>query len=144
VRNIVSVIACPVFVLACQALTCGQEDEAEAIRNAIEQHYFRGLEEQDFSLIEGLFHPDAVLIYVRDGRMSVITLDRWRSSMNPERVGDVQWVMRVESVDVSRTVASARIVLERPGVRYTDFLNLVYADGRWMVVNKVFHAQRLE
>ena len=46
----------------------------------------------------------------------------------------------IASIDVAGTVASVRIELDNwTGHRFTDFFNLLKIDGKWWVMNKVFH-----
>ncbi len=48
---------------------------------------------------------------------------------------------RLTRVEVAGTAASVRVETENwAGGRFTDFLNLVRLDGKWVIVSKVFFA----
>ena len=50
---------------------------------------------------------------------------------------------RVVKVDVAGTAASVRIEVDDwHQHRFTDIFNLLQVDGKWTVVNKVFHTHR--
>ena len=36
----------------------------------------------------------------------------------------------------------AKVVLDYPSVKFTDYLSLVKADGEWRIVNKIFNVER--
>jgi len=46
------------------------------------------------------------------------------------------------TVEVTRDVASVKIVEEYPQSRYIDYLSLVRFDGAWRIVTKVRTAER--
>ena len=46
----------------------------------------------------------------------------------------------IARIDVAGTAANARVDSENvAGNRFTDFFNLLKIDGRWIIVNKVYH-----
>lgn len=46
----------------------------------------------------------------------------------------------IARIDVAGTAANARVDSENvAGYRFTDFFNLVKIDGKWIIVNKVYH-----
>ena len=48
----------------------------------------------------------------------------------------------VVRIDIVGTAASARVDLhDRFGFRFTDFFNLLKIEGKWTIINKVFHVQ---
>jgi hypothetical protein len=44
-------------------------------------------------------------------------------------------------VEVTRDIASVKVVEEYPRSRYIDYLSLVKFDGSWRIVNKVYTAE---
>ena len=47
---------------------------------------------------------------------------------------------QIGSVEVAQTVATVRLEIENwTGHRFTDLFTLLKLDGRWQIVNKVFH-----
>ncbi|HEX8636521.1 MAG TPA: nuclear transport factor 2 family protein [Pyrinomonadaceae bacterium] len=47
----------------------------------------------------------------------------------------------MESVDITGNAASAKIILDYPTVRFTDYMSLLKIDGEWKIVNKTFYAE---
>ena len=47
----------------------------------------------------------------------------------------------IESVDVTGNAAQAKIVLDYPTARLTDYMTLLKIDGQWKIVNKIFHSE---
>jgi len=52
--------------------------------------------------------------------------------------------MKILSLDMTETTASAKVTMTMPTVRWVDYLSLVKIDGRWWIVNKVFHGYPVE
>lgn len=42
-------------------------------------------------------------------------------------------------VHITGDVASVKVIDEFAGARYSDYLSLLKVDGRWLIVNKVWH-----
>ena len=51
---------------------------------------------------------------------------------------------RVVGVDVAGDAAVARLELDYPDARITDFMTLLEVDGEWKIVHKSFHVQPKE
>ena len=51
-------------------------------------------------------------------------------------------LMEIELIDIEGEAASVKVVDEFAGMRCSDYLSLVNIDGRWRVVNKVYHLHR--
>lgn len=48
----------------------------------------------------------------------------------------------IDVVDVSGTAAMAKATLKHGATTFTDYFVLLKSDGRWLIANKVYHAQR--
>jgi hypothetical protein len=44
-------------------------------------------------------------------------------------------------VDITGNAAMAKIVLDYPQVKFTDYMSLLKIDGEWKIINKTFHAE---
>ena len=60
------------------------------------------------------------------------------ASAGKEKQGE----LRIVAVEVTRDIASVKVVEEYPQSRYIDYLSLVKVDGAWRIVNKVYTAER--
>ena len=45
------------------------------------------------------------------------------------------------ALDITGNAAIAKVVLDYPQVKFTDYMSLLKVDGTWMIVNKTFHAE---
>lgn len=114
-------------------------DEA-AVRQAV-QYYFDGGKHRDSVALRKAFHPDARMLFARDGKLVVVPIGEYialvaENALKPGEVDPTR--RRVTSVDVTRDAAMAIVELERPDAVVTDYMSLLKVDGRWLIVNKIF------
>lgn len=116
-------------------------DEA-AVRAAV-GHYLRahatGLGEHH----RKVFHPEAKLFAVREGKFWQLASEEY-ISRSPGKPADdeAQRKRAVESVDITGNAAVAKVVLDYPSVKFTDYMSLLKIDGEWKIVNKTFYAEQ--
>ena len=116
--------------------------EEAAVRAAV-GHYLRahatGLGEHH----RKVFHPEAKLFAVREGKFWQLTSEEY-ISRSPGKPADDEAQRRrsIESVDVAGNAAVAKVVLDYPHVKFTDYMSLLKIDGEWRIVNKTFHAEQ--
>lgn len=118
-----------------------QNAEETAVRQAIE-HYFRGHATGQDEHFRKVFHPDAKLFAVRDGKFWQLTSEEYitRAPGKPP-ADEAQRKRTVESVDISGNAAIAKVVLEYPQTRFVDYMSMLKIDGEWRIVNKTFYAE---
>ena len=115
--------------------------EEDAVRAAIE-HYFRGHATGQGEHFRKVFHPDAKLFAVRDGKYWTLTSEEYIARAAGKPAADEARRKRtVESVDIAGNAAFAKVVLDYPAVRFTDYMSMLKIDGEWKIVNKAFHAE---
>jgi Putative lumazine-binding len=130
-------LATALFLLPARA----HNAEEAAVRAALE-HYFRGHATGQGEHFRKVFHPDAKLFAVRDGKYWQLTSEQYIANAPGKPPADEAQRKRViESVDVSGNAAIAKIVLDYPQVKFTDYMSLLKIDGQWMIVNKTFYAE---
>ena len=118
-----------------------QNAEEAAVRAAIE-HYFRGHATGQGEHFRKVFHPDAKLFAVREGKYWQLTSEEYIARAPGKPPADEEQRKRsIESVDVSGNAAIAKVVLDYPQVKFTDYMSLLKIDGQWMIVNKTFYAE---
>ena len=90
-----------------------------------------------------VFHPEAKLFAVREGKFWQLTSEEY-ISRSPGKPADDEAARRrsIESVDVAGNAAVAKVVLDYPHVKFTDYMSLLKIDGEWRIVNKTFHAEQ--
>ena len=114
-------------------------DEA-AIRQTV-QHYFDGGRNRDSLALRKAFHPEARMLFAREGKLVVVPIGEYITRVGSEKLepGEVDSTQRkVVSVDVVGNAAVAKLELKRPGALLTDYMSLLKVDGRWLIVNKIF------
>ena len=132
--------AAAVLLLAGSAdLSARWADEA-AIRRTV-QFYFDGGKNRDSVALRKAFHPDARMLFARDGKLVVVPIGEYiarvaESTLKPGEVDSTR--RRVTAVDVAGDAAVATVELERPDALVTDYMSLLKVEGRWMIVNKIF------
>lgn len=118
--------------------------DEEAIRAAVE-HYFEGQRTGRAEEAAKAFHPTTRLVWIRDGALATRSLDEFLAGF-PGRPADdeARRTRRVVEVDVAGDAAVARLELDHPDARITDFMTLLEVDGEWKIVHKSFHVQPKE
>ena len=130
-------LATALFLLPARA----QNAEEAAVRAAIE-HYFRGHATGQGEHFRKVFHPDAKLFAVREGKYWQLTSEEYIARAPGKPAADEgQRKRSIESVDISGNAAIAKVVLDYPQVKFTDYMSLLKIDGQWMIVNKTFYAE---
>ena len=119
----------------------GQSAEETAVRQALE-HYLRGHATGQAEHFRKIFHPDAKLFAVRDGKYWQLTSEEYigRAAGKPAD-DEAQRKRQIQSVDITGNAAVAKIVLDYPTVKFTDYMSLLKIDGEWKIVNKTFYGE---
>ena len=120
-------------------------DEA-AIRQTV-QYYFDGGKNRDSLTLRKAFHPEARMLFARDGKLVLVPIGEYITRVGSERLkpGEVDSTERkVVSVDVVGDAAVAKLELKRPSALLTDYMSLLKVDGRWLIVNKIFTRETRE
>ena len=142
---------CLLLVIACAAAgflhlagdaSAARDPEEAAVRAAIE-HYFRGHSTGQGEHFRRVFHPDSKLYAVRDGKFWTLTSEEYAARAAGKPAADEAQRKRwVESVDISGNAAVAKVILDYPQVRFTDYMSMLKIDGEWKIVNKTFSELR--
>ncbi len=114
-------------------------------RNAIEQTvrtYLDGLYEGDADKLASVFHPTCALTYEQDGNLTVLPRAQWLKAVRERPTPKSKGLARDDAillVDQSGpTTAFVKLKCQIPPRFFTDYLNLLKIDGRWVVAQKVF------
>ena len=119
-----------------------QSAEEAAVRAAIE-HYFRahatGLGEHH----RKVFHPEAKLFFINEGKFTQRTSEEYiAGSPGKPAADEAQRKRTIEMIDITGDAAVAKLVLDYPNAKLTDYMSLLKIDGEWKIVNKIFSVQR--
>lgn len=116
--------------------------EEQAVRDAIQRHYFAAHATGQGERLQGWFLPEGQLMSVQDGALRTVPSATYIAGFRGRPPADeAQRRRRVEMVDVAGDAAVAKVVLEYPGVTFTDYFQLLKIGGEWKLANKSFHRQ---
>ena len=110
---------------------------------AVMQRYFEGLHHSDTQRLRQVFHPAALYASATEGALRHLTMDAYfpvvDARPSPASLGQsrADRVLRIEFAGpvTALAVVECRIAPKR----FTDLLTLVFVDGRWQIISKVFH-----
>lgn len=116
--------------------------EEQAVRDAIARHYFAAHATGRGEALQGWFLPEGQLMSVQDGALRTVPSATYIAGFRGTPPADeAQRRRRVAMVDVAGDAAIAKVVLEYPGVTFTDYFQLLKIGGEWKLANKSFHRQ---
>lgn len=110
--------------------------------------YFDGLYHSDSARLRRVFHPAAQYACATDGHLLLRTMDEYLPIVDarpsPASRGEPRRD-RIVSIEFAGPVtAFARVECAIAPKAFVDFLFLVRLDGRWQIIAKVFHYERIE
>lgn len=115
--------------------------ERQAIEQTV-QTYFDGLYEGDADKLASIFHETAALTYEQGGKLVVLPLAQWLQSVRERPSAKSKGLAREDAIlllDQSGPASAfAKVKCQTPPLYFTDYLNLLKVDGKWMVAQKVF------
>ena len=104
--------------------------------------YLKGHATGDGEYFRRAFHPDAKIQGNREGKLYSRTREEFAAGA-PGKPADDEALRkrRIVSVDVVDDAAFAKIELDYPKVRFTDYMTLLKVDGEWKIMSKVYHGE---
>ncbi len=121
-----------------------QTTEDALIRETI-QIYFEALRESSGEKVKASFHAHGTVSGIMSDSGTMAEMDTARfaafadANTSPAETGEPR-EDELLSIDVTGKVASVKVRARYLGKRFTDHLLLIKEDGRWQILNKVWHA----
>jgi Putative lumazine-binding len=116
-------------------------DDRKAIEQTV-QTYLDGLYEGDADKLASVFHDTSALTYEQDGKLVVLPREQWLKAVRERPKPKDKGLPRddvILMVDQSGpTTAFVKVKCQIPPRFFTDYLNLLKIDGRWVVAQKFF------
>lgn len=143
----VALIAAALFALpsaiVAQAPAAAPDSAAEeAAVRAVLQHYLEGHATGEGEHFAIAMHPVLQMLWVRDGQLNRRSRDEYVAGASGRPAADEPQRRRwIERVDVTGSAAMAKVVLDYPSARLTDYMSLLKVDGEWRIVGKIFHSE---
>ena len=117
------------------------ESANPAIKKLIED-YFDVMHFQDMNLFDRVFHKDCVLYSAQGGELSIRPYKIYREAVSnrqsPAELGNARNDQVLLFDQVSPTLALVKPQLQMFGGIMQDYLNIVYLDGQWWIVAKMW------
>ena len=130
------------LVVPMAALAQGPADEA-AIKALVQTAYVDGLQNLgDLEKTKAGFHPDFVLLGLRDGALTRLPIAEWIASAGKRKADGAKpplTTCKFLSVDVTGSAASVKLELHQNDTRiFTDYLSLYKFPDGWKIVGKIY------
>lgn len=129
-------------IFACSA--AAQMSDKDAVMVPLE-NYLKAHATGDPEYARKAFHTEGNMTYIRDGKFVSETFDAFikraftgkpAADEDKRRAG-----RRIGAVEVVGNAAVAKIILDYPSVKFTDYMTLLKIGGEWKIVNKSFFAE---
>jgi len=133
-----------VALLAPTASPARAQSEEAAIKALVQTAYVDGLQNLgDLEKTRAGFHPDFVLLGLRDGALTRLPIAEWIASAEKRKAGGAKPPLTVctfIAVDVTGVAASVKLELHQNDKRiFTDYLSLYKFPDGWKIVGKIYH-----
>ncbi len=131
------------MILPADAKSQPASDE-EAIKALIQPAYVDGLQNLgDLEKTRAGFHPDFVLLGLRDGQLTRLPIADWIASTEKRKAAGQKpplTTCKFLQVDITGDAAMVKLELHREGQRiFTDYLSLYRFPDGWKIVGKIYH-----
>jgi hypothetical protein len=107
------------------------------------ENYIKGHATGQGDYMRKAFHTDARLQWFRDGKYQTRSIDEYIAGFKGEAPPDeAQRKRSIESLEIKGNAGVAKIVLDYPNVKFTDYMSLLKIGDEWKIVNKIFYAEQ--
>ncbi len=143
VRFIVAALIAAALVAPAASPALAQSDQ-DAVKALIQSAYVDGLQNLgDLEKTKAGFHPDFVLLGLRDGTLTRLPIAEWIASAGKRKADGVKpplTVCKFLAIDVTGSAASVKLELHQNDKRiFTDYLSLYKFPDGWKIVGKIYH-----
>lgn len=137
---VLTLIFSSALALTSKAQPAGDE---EAIKALIQTAYVDGLQNLgDLEKTRAGFHPDFVLLGLRDGQLTRLPIADWIASTEKRKASGQKpplTTCKFLQVDITGDAAMVKLELHREGQRiFTDYLSLYKFPDGWKIVGKIY------
>jgi hypothetical protein len=104
--------------------------------------YFDVMHHQDMNVFDKVFHKNCCLYSTQTGEMSLRPYDVYREVVanreSPASLGNARRDKVLMFDQISPTLALVKVQLEMFGGVMQDYLNIVFIDGQWWILAKMW------
>ena len=118
--------------------------EALTIESVV-RDYFEGYLKAESETLLKAFNKEARLFSVENGNLDKTEMFQWLENLRSRKEkGDIRQAdVSIDGVDISGVAAVVKTTLRFAKFQFTDYLSLLYFDGGWKIVNKIYTTQNL-
>jgi hypothetical protein len=117
-----------------------QQEDVLAIKDAVENCYFKGIYEGDVILLGSIFNPGTLVYGDVKGQPYFKTVDLYldgvKNRQSPKDSGK-PFKGEILNIKVVNSIAMAEINVKMYDFNYRDFLSFHKVNGKWLIVNKM-------
>jgi len=110
-----------------------------AIKEALEQFYFKGIYEGNTDLLKKVFYKDALVFGDIKGvpysKTAEAYIEGVGSRISPKESGKT-FEARILSIEIINTIASVKLNVKMYDYNYYNFITFHLMNGQWLIVNK--------
>lgn len=115
--------------------------EEPAVRVPLE-NYLKAHVTGNGDFIRQAFHRDAKIMSFRDNKFNQLTVEEFAARFTGKpAIDEASRKRSIENINITGNAAAAKIVLDYPTIKFTDYMSLLKIDGEWKIVNKSFYAE---
>ena len=142
-RNMTFTLAALMLLSLPLAVQAEEPPDEAAIKQLVQQAYVDGLLNLgDLEKTRSGFHPDFVLLGLRNGQLTRFPIADWIASAEKQKAAGQKppsTTIQKISVDITGTAAAVKLELVRAGkLVYTDYLSLYKFNDGWKIVGKIY------
>ena len=142
-KHLVIVAALAALLAVPMAAMAQSPAEEAAIKALVQAAYVDGLQNLgDLEKTKAGFHPDFVLLGLRDGALTRLPIAEWIASAAKRKADGAKpplTTCKFLSVDVTGSAASVKLELHQNDKRiFTDYLSLYRFPDGWKIVGKIY------
>lgn len=116
-------------------------EEKKAIGVPLE-NYFKAQATGNGDLIRQAFHTEAKVMFFSEGKFNQWSAEEFAARFKGTPAPDEAKRKRsFEIIDVAGNAAIAKVTLDYPTVKFTDYMTLLKIDGEWKIINKTFTSE---
>lgn len=137
------VLVAVLLVVSATAFAQEAKDPEIAAIEATIGKYFQAHATGDGAFIREAFHPEGKMMWVnKDAQLASRTAEEFAAGFSGKAAADeAQRKRQIVSVDRTGEVAIAKIILDYPAVKFTDYFMLAKTDGQWRIIAKGYHRE---
>lgn len=114
----------------------GTSQHQKAIVEAI-QKFSKGADTRDVQKIQRVLHEKSHQYFLAKGNLMNITQKAYLALLKEKKIGGEERALKIESIDVTGTIASAKVTMVSNKLRFDNYMTLMRIGARWKIVSNV-------